>query len=250
MNILVTAGNTLVLIDRVRAITNVFTGKTGTRIALHGHERGHAVTLLTSHPEVVTSLRGSEMQSTERWTVVPYRTFQDLQACMRQELAISKFDVLIHCAAVSDYQPAGVFAPAAHTRFDAAMKEWRTNTGDAAALVDKAADKVKSDEAELWLRMVRTPKLIDYVRTDWSFRGVLVKFKLEAGINETELLDIAERSRRASDADLMVANTLEGANEWALLGPSNGRYERVSREELAPRLLASVERLDRERKHG
>ena len=37
MNILVTAGNTIVPIDRVRCITNVFTGRTGTAIALHCH---------------------------------------------------------------------------------------------------------------------------------------------------------------------------------------------------------------------
>ena len=33
MNILVTAGNTITPIDRVRVITNVFTGRTGARIA-------------------------------------------------------------------------------------------------------------------------------------------------------------------------------------------------------------------------
>src|SRR5438034_5962598 len=46
MRILVTAGNTLVPIDRVRCITNIFTGRTGARIALHAQERGHDVTLL------------------------------------------------------------------------------------------------------------------------------------------------------------------------------------------------------------
>ena len=48
----------------------------------------------------------------------------------------------------------------------------------------------------------------------------------------------------------MVANTLEGANQWAFLGPLAGRYERVSREELASLLLDEVERLHEGHAHG
>jgi phosphopantothenoylcysteine synthetase/decarboxylase len=249
MNILVTAGNTLVPIDRVRAITNIFTGRTGTRIALHGHERGHKVTLLTSHPEVVADLCGAKTPSAERWSVQPYRTFEDLETSMKRALLGERLNVLIHCAAVSDYQVSGIFAPDVGTCFDPQAGQWLT-TQPAPTLVDRAASKVKSDEPELWLRLGRTPKLIDFVRTEWSFAGILVKFKLEVGIDEEALLEIAERSRQASDADLMVANTLEGSQEWALLGPIEGRYMRVAREELPGRLLDAVERLHREGKHG
>jgi len=66
MNILVTAGNTIVPIDRVRCITNVFTGRTGTQIAMCGYERGHNVTLLTSHPEVVAKLSSDQEEPSER----------------------------------------------------------------------------------------------------------------------------------------------------------------------------------------
>jgi len=97
---------------------------------------------------------------------------------------------------------------------------------------------------------VRAPKLIDRIRADWGFRGVLVKFKLEVGVEEAQLLDIAERSRRHSDADLMAANTLEGSREWALLGPVDGKYERVSRAQLPARLVELVEACHRERRHG
>jgi phosphopantothenate---cysteine ligase (CTP) len=47
MNLLVTAGNTQTPIDRVRCITNIFTGRTGAQVALEAHRRGHAVTHLT-----------------------------------------------------------------------------------------------------------------------------------------------------------------------------------------------------------
>jgi phosphopantothenoylcysteine synthetase/decarboxylase len=247
MNLLVTAGNTLTPIDLVRAITNVFTGRTGARIALHAHERGHSVTLLTSHPEVVPELCGGHVPA-ERWAMLTYRTFDDLQRLMKETVGGLLPDVVIHSAAVSDYRPAGIYAPAPGTRFrdDGG---WESESA-VPALVDRAAGKVKSDEPELWLRLVRTPKLIDLVRTDWKFRGVLVKFKLEVALDDNELVEIAERSRRQSSADLMVANTLKSLGTSAILGPVQGEYERVSRGELPARLLDAVEELHRESTHG
>ena len=43
MRILVTAGNTQAPIDRVRCLTNIFSGRTGTRIALEARQHGHTV---------------------------------------------------------------------------------------------------------------------------------------------------------------------------------------------------------------
>ncbi len=241
MRILVTAGNTLVPIDRVRCLTNVFTGRTGAAIALHAGARGHTVTLLTSHPEAVAGLGPDPANWGERWAAVRYRTFEDLQKEMAGRIGRGGLDAVIHCAAVSDYLAAGVWAPDAHTRFQPEDGRW---VGDGPpALVDRQAGKVKSDEPELWLRLVRAPKLIDAIRGDWGFRGVLVKFKLEVGVTDEQLLAVAEASRAHSGADLMVANTLEGAASWAYLGPRGGTYEKVARRELAPLLLAAVEEL-------
>ena len=47
-----------------------------------------------------------------------------------------------------------------------------------------------------------------------------------------------------------AANTLEGAQAWAILGPTDGHYDRVSRADLPARLLAGVERWYKERAHG
>src|SRR5262249_54023479 len=81
MNILVTAGNTLVPIDKVRCITNIFTGKTGAAIALHAHGRGHAVTLLSSHPEALAQL-GQTTLPEGRWAMHAYGTFDELRDLM------------------------------------------------------------------------------------------------------------------------------------------------------------------------
>ena len=58
MRILVTAGNTQAPVDRVRCLTNIFSGRTGTRIALEARQNGHTVGLLTSHPDAVSQLAG------------------------------------------------------------------------------------------------------------------------------------------------------------------------------------------------
>jgi len=245
MNLLVTAGGTVVPIDRVRSIGNSFTGRTGAKIALHAHARGHRVTLLTSHPDVVTKF-GAPAAHEPRWLLKPYRTFNDLHHEMAEQLTTAGFDAVIHSAAVSDYRVAGVFAPDAGTAF----RNGAWGGERALRMLDRSAGKVKSEDPELWLRLARTPKLIDLVRTEWRFTGVVVKFKLEVDGGDERLLEIAERSRVHSGSDLMVANTLDGVATCAFLGPVGGKYERVPRPELAARLIAAVEEKHRERTHG
>jgi phosphopantothenoylcysteine synthetase/decarboxylase len=247
MNLLVTAGNTQTPIDQVRAITNIFTGRTGAGIALEAYGRGHSVILLTSHADTVAErASGSPPEDGPRWRCVVYRTFDDLHEAMACRIPGSHLDAVIHCAAVSDHRVAGIFAPAAGTGFHVDDLTWH---GEPPALADRAAGKVKSDEPELWLRLVRTPKLVERIRRDWAFTGVLVQFKLEVGVTDAELLAVAEQSRQRSDADWMVANTLDGAADCAYLGSQAG-YERVGRPQLAARLLDVVERQLWEKSHG
>src|SRR5262249_35373488 len=243
MRILVTAGNTQAPIDKVRCLTNIFTGRTGASIALHAQERGHRTTLLTSHPETV---RDSPSEGLDCFT---FRTFDELQTLLERHLPTDDFDAVVHSAAVSDYLAASVYSPTEHTHFQA-DGAWISDTAAPPTLVNRAAGKVKSDEPELWIRLVRAPKLINRMRSDWHFQGVLVKFKLEVGVSDERLLEIAECSRRHSEADLMVANTLEGAHNWAFLGPINARYERITRATLPSCLLDQVEQLHEERRRG
>lgn len=229
MNILVTAGNTRTMIDRVRCITNIFTGRTGANIAAEAANRGHRVTLLTSHPESLPRAPGL--------TVRAYQTFEDLAALMAEEITGGGFDAVIHSAAVSDYHVGGVYA--AGESFDGS---------NLPPVTDVSAGKVKSSHPEVWIRLTPAPKLVDKVRTEWGFRGVLVKFKLEVGVSEDELREIAERSRLHSNADLMSANTLDGAAEWALVGA--GDYTKVPRAHLAVGIITRVEGLHEPRPQG
>src|SRR4051794_33906284 len=141
MRVLVTAGNTQAPLDRVRCITNIFSGRTGTRIALIARERGHAVTLATSHPEVVGDLRPPAALLTDDWRLEHYRTFNDLRDLLDDALTGETYDAVLHTAAVSDYLAAGVYAPAPGTAFDSAAAAW---TGDPRPRMEaRDAEKVK-----------------------------------------------------------------------------------------------------------
>ena len=111
MNVLVTAGNTLAPIDRVRGITNIFTGRTGARIGIEAYQRRHQVTLLTSNPEAEET-----PYHDEHWSQSEFRYFDDLHERLKSLLQAGGFDAVVHCAAVSDYQCTGVYAPAPDTR--------------------------------------------------------------------------------------------------------------------------------------
>jgi phosphopantothenate-cysteine ligase/phosphopantothenoylcysteine decarboxylase/phosphopantothenate--cysteine ligase len=233
MRILVTAGNTQTPVDQVRCITNIFTGRTGARIAEAAWARGHEVTLATSHPEVVTS-------SGERAiTVRVFRTFAELERLLADMVPTGGFDAIIHAAAVSDFDVAGVYAPTPSARFDAESVMWH---GPPPQLHDVRQGKVKSHHSELWFRLTPTPKLVDCMRSAWGFTGLLVKFKLEVGVEESELVAVAEASRRQSLANLMVANTLEERHAAAWIGPVAGSYLKLPRADLPRRLLDEVER--------
>src|SRR6266404_4300654 len=104
MNLLVTAGNSQTFIDKVRCLTNIFTGRTGAAIALEAYRRGHRVTLLTSHPEAVADMfEAPPVFSDDRWTLKSYRTFDDLRGLLAAHIAAAP-DGVIHSAAVNDYE--------------------------------------------------------------------------------------------------------------------------------------------------
>ncbi|MBA4191105.1 MAG: bifunctional phosphopantothenoylcysteine decarboxylase/phosphopantothenate synthase [Planctomycetaceae bacterium] len=244
MRVLVTGGNTVVPIDRVRCISNVFRGRTGANIALEAYQRGHHVHLLASDPDVIKPEIRAALPP-DRWKLERYHTFDDLHEAMRRAIENDKVDVVIHSAAVSDYRVEGIFAADTGTHFHPETRTWEGRDGTPPRMADRSAGKVRSNEPEMWLRMVQNPKLIDLIRPCWHFSGILVKFKLEVGVDEHELLEIAERSRTHSAADLVVANTITGLT---FIGPVGGKYERMSnRRELLTRLLATVEALAEER---
>src|SRR5262245_56293519 len=98
MNFLVTAGNTQSPIDQVRCVTNIFSGRTGASIARTAWGRGHTVTLATSHPESLLEFEINPRSPGERFTLLPYRTFDDLTILLQSQLKSTPFDAICHSA--------------------------------------------------------------------------------------------------------------------------------------------------------
>lgn len=97
MRIVVTAGPTREPIDPVRFISNRSSGKMGYALAQAALESGHEVTLI-SGPTALTPPDGAKL--------VAITTSDELYDVVHQSLC--ECDVLVMCAAVSDYKPSKV----------------------------------------------------------------------------------------------------------------------------------------------
>jgi phosphopantothenoylcysteine synthetase/decarboxylase len=169
----VTAGPTWVPLDAVRHIGNASSGRTGLLLARAFQAAGARVTLLLGPGRCEPTA-----DDRARLRVEPFVTFHDLRSALLRAAAGGTMDVLVHAAAVSDYEP-----------------------------VEARTDKIASDRDELVIRLRRTPKIVDEVRR-LAPELILVKFKLEVGRSRAELLTVGEDARAASEAEFLVANDL------------------------------------------
>jgi len=229
MNVLVTAGNTMTMIDQVRGISNIFRGHTGNTIAERLSIAGHRVMLLTSQPsEVITNEWIFQKIKEGEFGVHAYKTYDQLRELMHKQICSGTFDLIIHSAAVSDYKVEGTFVPDPTAEI----------TDDRRVVVPlPPAGKISSSHEELFLRCVPTEKIIDKIRRDWGYKGKLVKFKLQVGKTDEELLEIARKSRAHSDADLIVANCLAWAKERAYVIGRDDVAHSVTRVKIASAIL-------------
>ncbi len=260
MNILVTAGATEVPIDRVRAITNVFRGKTGTEIAIvfawnawRGYPSPHSVTLLTSNKQLALDTIAENSEpctiSGPDINVFPYRTFDKLAEHMEREVRSGGYDLIIHSAAVSDYRVVNVHARKMRLIQVLPRSTHEQHIVDALPFSEddveeyhelipiERSEKIGSSHDRLFLELERTPKLVECIKRDWAFRGKLVQFKLEVGITDDELIARARAALARSHGDLVVANCLEWMRERALLVGADGSVEKVKRAELPQALI-------------
>lgn len=192
MRILITTGSTMGMIDGVRGVGNIFKGATGTRLAKELSEQGEEVTLITSNPGLVHDAPSVNIRT--------YTTFDDLAQVMEEEITQGEYDMIIHSAAINDFTPQGVFV-----------------TEDGALSPLPTDGKISSKHNELYIRLVPTYKIVDKIRDEWGFKGLLVKFKLQVGISDHELVQIAAKSMRDSNADVIVANCREWKNKRAIV---------------------------------
>jgi phosphopantothenate-cysteine ligase/phosphopantothenoylcysteine decarboxylase/phosphopantothenate--cysteine ligase len=231
LRILVTAGNTREAIDRVRDWGNIFTGNTGYNIArtlkssLAATGHNTHVDLCTSNPEHLSSARRQDIETHA------FRSHADLNALLDRLMNKARYDAIYMTAAVADFRPAGAFEIVERIQRDDGTETWTVRPAD--------APKITSSLRALALLGEPTEKIVDRFRRDWAFAGHLVKFKLQVEMSDEELIRIAEASRLASQADLIVANTLAmtaGPDAGAFLIDPAGAT-RVTREELPSKLV-------------
>lgn len=233
MRFLVTAGSTREQIDEVRDWGNIFTGNTGFGIAKALASAGR-VELLTSNRQHLEAARSLGLAHEIEATA--FSTHEELLGLLEERMMGAAYDAVVMSAAIADYRPSGCYEVQIRhpDPSDPQREHWIVR--------NVQAGKVKSSYRRLAIMGRPTEKLVDLFRTRWGFKGILVKFKLEVGIEERELLAIGEASRVASGADYLVANTLEmvhGERPGAFVLDANGHVW-VARAEL-PRVL--VERL-------
>lgn len=206
--ILISAGSTASPIDQVREITNIFRGRTGAMIADYLVLKGVDCTLVTS---------AKSISSRDRLKTIIFRTFDDLKEIMEREIKDGHYDAVIHSAAVSDYRVSRVL-------------------NDELQAIN-ASTKVSSTHSRLYLELEPNIKIVDQFRKPWGFGGKLVKFKLQVGISDEELIEIAKRSMLASGADFIVANCLEWCRERAYVIGANSSVANVKRNDLPAELF-------------
>jgi phosphopantothenoylcysteine synthetase/decarboxylase len=198
MRVLVTAGNTREKIDEVRDWGNIFTGHTGFAIARAVAEVAQ-VDLLTSNRQHVAEVHAGDDPKIH---ASEFTTHADLKAALESMVSDNRYDAIFMTAAVADYRPVRVFAVVDRQPGSGIGEErWQVR--------DAQAGKVKSTHDTIAVLGERTEKLVDLFRTRWSYTGLLVKFKLEVGVDRDELIRVGQASRKSSAADYLVANTLE-----------------------------------------
>jgi phosphopantothenoylcysteine decarboxylase/phosphopantothenate--cysteine ligase len=188
LRVLVTAGPTREFFDPVRFLSNPSSGKMGYALADEAHRRGAKVTLVTGP----VSIPPPPVK------VVAVTTAEQMYRTVLMEAR--KADVILMCAAVSDYRP-----------------------------VAFSKKKLKKSPRPLTLRLVRTKDILKELGRQKKPGQILVGFAAETDRVET----YARRKLAEKNLDLIVANRVgrpgagfESDRNEALLIAASGRSRR------------------------
>lgn len=168
--VVVTAGGTREMIDPVRFIGNLSSGKQGIALAKAAAARGAKVQLIGANIEQ------SLLPLDKSIEVISVRSAQELASAMEQ---IRSFDLLFMTAAVADYRPATL-----------------------------ATSKIKRDGSERVLNLVENPDLLASFtsRGQLNHRGIVVGFAAESEIN----LALAEEKLARKGVEFLFVNDISG----------------------------------------
>jgi phosphopantothenoylcysteine decarboxylase/phosphopantothenate--cysteine ligase len=184
--VLITAGPTWVAIDRARVISNLATGETGFILADKFKKLGAKVTLLLGPGNFCGVQTGIK--------VIRFNYFSELEWLLKKELKKRKYSLVIHAAAVADYQPQKTIC----RKVSSLRKNWE-------------------------ISLVPTKKLIKSLR-DYHPDLFTVGFKFEPNTGKGGLLLKASRLLKASNLDLVVANSNKNKGYQAYILEHSNKY--------------------------
>ncbi|MDH4223000.1 MAG: bifunctional phosphopantothenoylcysteine decarboxylase/phosphopantothenate--cysteine ligase CoaBC [candidate division Zixibacteria bacterium] len=207
-SILVTASRTEEPIDSVRVLTNPSTGKMGYALAEEAFERGAKVTLISGPSNLATAYG---------ITLIRVRTAGDMHKAVKNYYG--KSDVLIMCAAVSDFTPQIIYP-----------------------------GKIKKEKAGLDLKLKPTADILKQMGRRKG-KKILVGFAIET----RDELRNAKLKLKEKNLDLVVVNNpeKEGAGfgvdtNIATVIDKNGKIEKLplmSKRELAEKIVGRIIKL-------
>ena len=198
--ILIIGGATSVPIDDIRILTNRSSGKTAVNLAKNAFFRGADVTLWYG--------LGKEPVPAYIQTI-NFETFDDLVKLVNK---IEKYDVVIVCAAVSDY------------------------------ILDKKTGKIPSGKDKLILELKPTPKLVSMLRKNTP-KSKIVGFKVEE--NKNKLQEKSFDLLKKNNLDFVVGNATSGFagddNEiWIVDKQNKCIHKKGKKEKLANNILDMI----------
>ena len=166
--VLVTAGSTIEYIDPIRIMTNLSSGKMGIAIAQEAKRMGATVTLVYGH--------GTMNPPTVK--IVRVSTGEQMHNAVLSELSSTRYDIAIMAAAVADFAPS-----------------------------KKSDKKIDTQQGKVELSLIPTRKIIDEVKIK-SKETLLVAFKADYCVSDSDLVEKAYRKLEESNADIVVANDI------------------------------------------
>ena len=253
MNILITSGGTIEKIDAVRSISNMSTGKLGSLIAdcFAGESNVGRIFYICSSSAIKPQCAKAEINCAD--------SVSSLESLVRELLCSVKFDIIVHCMAVSDYRVASVTSAAALAGLLASNADKIKQLEGSAAVsavtellkkssVD-AKGKIDSDEENLFMLMERTPKIISLFHR-LSPNSTLIGFKLLDNAPLEILIDKAYKILTQNKCSFVLANDLRDITDELHTGyliDKNKNYTKYSsKAEIASAIVASAlkERMD------
>ncbi|MCK4995933.1 MAG: bifunctional phosphopantothenoylcysteine decarboxylase/phosphopantothenate--cysteine ligase CoaBC [Thermoplasmatales archaeon] len=200
--ILVIGGPTAESIDDVRIITNRSSGKTAVSLALNAFYRGADVELWygigkESPPDYIKT--------------VDFESINDLLKLVKTK-DLKKFDIIILCAAISDYIP------------------------------KKQKGKISSGKDKLIIEMSPAPKIISSLRKKGP-KSKIIGYKVEE--NTVKLKEKAKDLIKKNNLDFVVANTISTFNKdkneiWIIDKKGKCIHKKGDKKQLAGQILDTI----------